>query len=379
MNSTIISEMDMSDAVLYHYGAFPPPNLNYSRLYKKIASATEAMARFDQMLKNMHDSEILLSPLRRQEAVISSRMEGTVSTMDEILQYEAELEEAPTKRPGARSETIETYLYQWALKKGQQALSNGQPFSEWLVRSLHKELLSFGRGATKSPGEYKKEQNYLADPGQRRIRFVPITPEKLQEGIEKLFGYMNENEEQILLKTAISHVEFEALHPFQDGNGRIGRMLITLLLWHKGVIAQPQFYISGYLEENKEEYIERMRRVSSHGEWTQWCVFFLEMLKQQAENNLSITEKIHSLYEEMKGPFAEALSSKWSMKALDYIFANPIFKNSKLVADSGIPVPSARRFGRLLEQRGIIRLLRPASGPQSALYVFEPLMKLVRV
>lgn len=375
----LIAGMDASGAVKYHDGEFPPHRLDYARLYKQTAAAANAIARFDQMLSTMHDSEILLAPLRKREAVVSSRMEGAISTIDEILQYEAELEEGLNKNQGIRSDVIETYLYQYALKEGQDALAAGKPFSEWLVRALHAELLSFGRGAEKAPGQYKTEQNYLVDHGARIIGFIPIVPERLAEGLQSLFKYMNENDEQILLKTAIAHVEFEALHPFQDGNGRIGRMLITLLLWKKGVISQPHFYISGYLEEHKDEYIERMRRVSSHQEWTEWCLFFLEMLENQAVRNLEITKRIWALYEEMKVEFAAALSSKWSIHAQDYIFANPIFQNAKFVAESGVAFASARKFARLLEKKELLRLVRSASGPQSAVYAFEPLLKLVRV
>lgn len=374
-----ISGMNTKDAVLYHYGAFPPVHLDYAKLYKPNAAATDAIARFDQMLKTMHDSEILLAPLRRREAVVSSRMEGTVSTMDEVLQYEAELEVGATENQNVRADVVETYLYQYALKMGQDALAAGRPFSEWLVRGLHDALLSFGRGAEKNPGKYKTEQNYLADPLAKKVGFIPISPERLNEGLQALFSYMNDGEEEILTKTGISHVEFEALHPFKDGNGRVGRMLITLMLWHKNAISEPHFYISGFLENNKDEYIERMRRVSSHEEWTDWCVFFLTMLEQQANQNLEITEKISHLYEKMKIEFANALSSKFSINAQDYIFTNPIFQNAKFVNESGIPEASARKFARLLERHGLVRLLRPASGPRPAIYAFEPLLKLVRV
>ena len=122
-----------------------------------------------------------------------------------------------------------------------------------------------------------------------------------------------------------------------------------------------------------------MRRVSSHHEWTEWCLFFFEALENQAIRNLEITERIRVLYEEMKGVFAEALSSKWSILAKDYIFANPIFQNAKFVNDSGIGAASARKFARILEEKSLLRLVRPASGPQSAVYAFEPLLKLVRV
>ncbi len=373
------TQLNLSKAVKYHYGAFPPARLDYAVLIKPLANATDAIARFDQMLTTLHNSEILLAPLRNQEAVISSRMEGTISTIDEVLRYEAELGSGDDYPEGVRSEVIETILYQRSLKAGQQALEEGRPFSEWLVRSLHQSLLFFGRGAEKHPGEYKSEQNFLAGKSKKDILFIPISPEKLRDGIDGLFRYLNEAEDQILIKTAISHVEFEALHPFEDGNGRVGRMLITLLLWHRKKISAPHFYISGYLEENKDEYIDKMRNVSANGDWTGWCVFFLEALEQQAKRNLEIAEAIRSLYEEMKVRFSEVLASKWSLQALDFVFANPIFRTNKFINASGIPPTSARRFTADLTKAGVLLCLEDASGPRAALYAFEPLLKLVRV
>lgn len=155
--------LNLENAVHYHYGKFPPENLDYGKFISQLVSATDAVARYDQMLKNMHNSEILLAPLRNQEAVISSRMEGTVSTMDEILKYEADYSDESEQLPNVRSEVIETVLYQRALKAAQGAMESGYPLSQSLIKAAHQRLLSFGRGASKSPGKFKSEQNYLAD------------------------------------------------------------------------------------------------------------------------------------------------------------------------------------------------------------------------
>lgn len=372
-------ELNFDNAVTYHYDRFPPVQLDYAKLVHPLARATDAIARFDQMLKNMHNSEILLVPLRNQEAVISSRMEGTVSTMDEILRYEADHEEGTENSATARQEVIETILYGRALKAAVRAIEDGHPMSPWLVKALHARLLSFGRGVSKSPGEFKDEQNYLADKTKRNVRFVPISPEKLQEGIDNLFKYIEGSEHQILIKTAIAHVEFEALHPFKDGNGRIGRMLITLMLWKFGVISAPHFYISGYLEERKDEYIDSMRAVSKEDKWTEWCAFFLDALEKQAIRNLEIAENIRSLYDDMKKTFSDILSSKWSVNALDFVFTNPIFRNNKFTNASGIPTPTAARFARILLEKKLLVTLEEASGRRPALYMFEPLIQMVRV
>jgi Uncharacterized conserved protein len=371
--------MNFEKAVKYHYDQFPPEKLEYGTFVSSLVSATAALARYDQMLKNLHNSEILLAPLRNQEAVISSRMEGTISTMDEILRFEADSENDTEDAKKVRTDIFETILYQRALTNAQKAMVEGYPLSQHLIKTIHQQLLSFGRGAAKSPGSYKKEQNYLGDKIKHQISFIPISPEKLNDGLELLFKYLGESSEPILVKTALMHLEFEALHPFQDGNGRIGRMLITLILWSSGLISAPHFYISGYLEENKDEYINMMRNVSENNDWESWCDFFFRAIEQQAMRNLQIAESITKLYEEMKMVFAEALSSKWSVNALDFIFTYPIFRNNKFTSKSGIPAPSAARFTRILLEKDLIKVIEEPSGRRPALYAFEPLLKLVRV
>jgi Fic family protein len=372
-------ELNLKNAVDYHYDKFPPSSLDYEKLVGSLIKATDAMARYDQMLKNMHNNEILLAPLRNQEAVISSRMEGTISTMDEILKYEADHDAEAGDTANVRSEVIETILYQRALKAVQRAMEEGYPLSQSLIKGIHQRLLSYGRGASKSPGKLKNEQNYLADKLKKNILFIPISPEKLEEGLDKLFQYIEQSAHPTLIKTGITHVEFEALHPFKDGNGRIGRMLITLMLWASGAISAPHFYISAYLEDNKDHYIDIMRNVSEIGDWESWCIFFLEAIEQQAIRNLTIAESISTLYEEMKVVFLDCLSSKWSVNALDFVFTNPVFRNNRFTTNSGIPVASAARFTRVLLENNLITTLEEAAGRRPALYSFEPLMELVRV
>ena len=371
--------LDFADAVDYHYDRFPPTDIDYAKLARPLSSASAALARYDQMLRAMHNSEILLAPLRRQEAVVSSRMEGTVSTLDEVLRYEADQEagagHADTR---SRTETIEVFLYHAAMRHAQEAMRNGAPISDWLIRSAHEILLDFGRGADMSPGAYKTEQNYLVDRNQRKVRFVPIGPEHLADGMAKLHAFIADDRWEPLVKTALAHVEFEALHPFKDGNGRIGRMLITLMLWRMGLISAPHFYISGYLEDHRDDYIGTMREVSRSGAWTDWCVFFLRALEAQSEKNLQIGEDIRALHDRMKDVFRDVLASQWHAAALDFIFAQPVFRNSRFTGHSGIPRPTAARFTRALVKRDLLTTIEPASGRRAALYAFEPLLKIVR-
>lgn len=374
-----MTNLNLGQAVHYHEGRFPPQVLDSSVYLPALLGATAALARYDQVLKTMHNSEILLAPLRSQEAVVSSRMEGTISTIDEILQLGAEYDDESSTRSETRQETVETFLYQRALRTAQQQLDDGYPLSSTFIRSIHQNLLSFGRGARRSPGAFKTTQNYIGAKGSRDISFVPIAPERLDSGLERLFALIHDDEIPILIRAALSHVEFEALHPFEDGNGRVGRMLITLMLWRFGAISAPHFYISRFFEEHKSEYILRMRDVSEHGAWDAWCRFFLEAVEAQAVHNLATAESISSLYDTMKDRFAEILSSKYSVKALDFVFTYPVFKNNRVAEHSGIPGGTAARFTRILLEVGLLQTVHEASGRRPAIYRFEPLMELVRV
>lgn len=376
-----VDALSFDGATDYHYGQFPPKDIDYARLVKKISSASAALARYDGVLRSLHNSQLLLGPLRRKEAVISSRIEGTIATLDEVLKYEAEEEDENTDIEllrNYRHETIEVFSYSRALNFAQREMINGLPICSRLIASTHSKLLFFGRGADKQPGHFKTDQNYVIDKGRRQVLFVPIKPSELNTGLYKLEMFINSNNYEPLVQTALAHLEFEALHPFKDGNGRVGRMLITLMLWDRKLITAPHFYISGHLEQRRDEYIDRMRNASAHGLWTDWCEFFLEAVEAQAEENLITAERIRRLYDEMKDEFRTTLSSKWSTVALDYVFERPVFKNNHFTAASGIPAPSAFKIPPALVNRGLLNLIEPAAGRRPAVYGFEPLLRIVR-
>lgn len=371
---------DLKDAVHYHDGAFPPATFDYERLLGPLEEAAASLARYDAKMSGMVNSELFLAPLRRQDAVTSSRMEGTISTIEDLYRLEAE-EDAGSTNPyrEARHDDVETFLYSRALQNAQQALTDGTPLGEHLIRSAHQQLLSIGRGARKRPGSYKVEQNFIGDERRGRIYYVPIAPEHLEPAMAALVRFMNEGDMRPLIRTAIAHVEFEALHPFEDGNGRIGRMLITLMLWKLGVLSQPNFFVSGYFEAHKEEYIERMRAVSASGDWTGWVVFFLRAMHEQATLNVRTADAIFSLHSEMRERFREVLNSQFHDQALDFVFASPVFRNDRFVDRSGIPATSARLLSRRLVDAGLLRTLQPAAGRRAALYAFDPLLDLLKV
>lgn len=367
--------IDTSTAVKYHYGKFPPTKIDFSALVNNLVAATDSLSRYDQMLKNMHNNEIFLSPLRGQEAVLSSRMEGTISTMDEIMEYQSEEENRKSIRP----DVVETYLYQETMRSAQKYIEEGYSITPAFIRSMHQQLLSEGRGAMKNPGKFKVSQNYLGDEVLNKAYFIPINPEKLQEGLEIWSDFANDSDFTNLVKVAILHLEFEALHPFEDGNGRIGRMLIPLLLWKFGSISAPHFYISGYFEKNKTEYIQMMREVSAKGIWSNWINFFLKAVTAQANNNLQVSQQIQMLYETMKNEFSEVVSSKWNVQVLDFIFTNPIFRSKKFYSDTKIPQPTGMKILKKLVDNNLLIIKEAGTGNKATQYSFEPLMNIVRV
>ena len=377
-------DLNFEHAVYYHEGKFPPAEVDYGNITPLLLQATAAIARYDQELKSLHNPELFLTPLQSQEAVVSSRMEGTISTMDEILEYDATEEEGePAKN--VRSDVIDTILYRRTLNFAMKEIEDGRPFSDSLLKSMHQLLLSLGPGAAKSPGQFKREQNFIGEKYSRKISYVPISPEKLPDGLESLFSYMvktfDSDGHPELVRTGFSHVEFEALHPFEDGNGRVGRIIITLMLWSSGVISTPNFYISRFMEAHKAEYIERMREVSKNGDWTNWTLFFLEAIKEQAEYNLNMTRNIRNLYDEMKHTFSDMTGSKHSIAFLDAVFTMPVFKNQQISKISGIPPATVNRFTSNMcdDGVGIFKVIREGAGRRSTVFSFEPLLKIIRI
>lgn len=376
----IINRYDLSDAAYYHTGEFPPARLDYERLLGPLEEAAAALARYDAKMSGLVNSELFLAPLRRQDAVSSSRMEGTISTIEELYRLEAEEDAgAGDSYREARNDDIETFLYARALSNAQQALADGAPLNEHLIRTAHQQLLFIGRGAQKRPGTYKTEQNYIGDERRGKIYYVPISPEQLGPAMAALVRFINENQMRPLIRTALAHVEFEALHPFEDGNGRIGRMLITLMLWKLVIISQPNFFVSGYFEEHKNEYIEKMRGVSASGDWTGWVVFFLQAMREQATVNIRTADSIFALYNDMRERFREVLNSQFHDQVLDYVFASPVFRNDRFVGRSGIPAASARSLSRRLVEAGLLRTVEPAAGRRAALYSFDPLLDMLKI
>jgi Fic family protein len=297
-------------------------------------------------------------------------MEGTISTLDKVLQYEI----AKGKDDPA---TIETQLYREALTHAQESIESGQPLSQFLIKSLQKILLD-GQ-PDKLPGLYKQEQNYIGDKLTKVIHFIPISPERIQEGMDRLFNYIETENHPVVIKAAIAHSEFEALHPFVDGNGRIGRMFITLMLWQAGLITSPHFYISGYFNKNKEQYKKELQNVHGNHDYTPWIEFFILAIEEQAKNNLETAISVNDLYGHAQNEFKTILNSIHSDEFLRAIFTHPIFDTNSLIENTNIKPATIRRFIRVLLENKVIKEIESASGRRVAIYSYEPLLEITRV
>ena len=359
--------------VYYHEGKFPPEErLDWSKLIPLIGRAAAAVARYDGVLGATPNPDVLLAPLTTREAVLSSRIEGTQATMGEVLEYDAGQE---PDSPARREDIHEVINYRSAMRRAENMLKD-LPLSLRVIREAHRVLLSGVRGEGKSPGEYRRVPNWIGPPGCTvdQATFVPIPADKLPDAMGLWERDIHRDAPDPLVQLAILHAEFEALHPFLDGNGRLGRMLVPLFLWHTGLIRAPRFYISAYFEARRDAYYDGLLAVSRDDDWTGWCRFFLEAVQVQAEDNLSKAQGIIDLYDRMKGRVTELTRSQYAIRALDWIFAYPIFTSTHFVHDAGIPAPTARRFLRILQGGEILKLARLGRGRRAAMFLFPALL-----
>jgi Fic family protein len=246
------------------------------------------------------------------------------------------------------------------------------------VRELHRILLDSVRGKDKTPGEFRKDQNWIGKYGCtiEQASFVAPNPLQLSDFLHAWEGYLDSDDMDFLLQTAVVHAQFELLHPFKDGNGRIGRILIPLFLYQKKVLSQPMFYLSWYLESHREEYYARLKGISSDHDWNGWIAFFLQAVVAQANANGERVAEILRLYEDMKDQIHKITHSQYTVHLLDALFDRPIFDSSHLVRHTAIPATSVKSFIPKLKKEGILTEIRPASGRQPAILAFGRLLNI---
>ena len=331
--------------VHYHLGQFPPATLDWQQIIPLIGPATVGIGRYDGLLSAIPNTHVLLSPLVTQEAVLSSKIEGTVVTMGEVLEIEAGGQSEALTQP-KREDAEEVINYRRAMRACTEEIDR-RSLSQQMLRAAHAILMQGVRGKDKTPGSYRTDQNWIGPAGStiEVASFIPVSPEHLQNGMDQWERYLHSaTEPDALVQLAILHVEFEALHPFCDGNGRLGRMLIPLFLYQRRLLNSPDFYMSGYLEANREEYQERLRAVSRDGDWTGWCTFFLHGIIQQSAENEQKARAILALYNRILDQVVNFTHSPHSVRAVDFIFQMPIFSAPVFESESGIPKPSAKSY-----------------------------------
>jgi Fic family protein len=357
--------------------ALPLRELDYQRLLPLVGQANAALARYDGLLQGIPNPAVMLSPLTTQEAVLSSKIEGTQATVDEVLEQEAGL----IKEGEKYKDIQEISNYRLALYRAREYLAD-YPIRLAFVRELHRILMNSVRGQDKAPGEFRRDQNWIGRAGCtiEQATFVPPNPLQLPGFLQDWEQYMDSNDVDFLLQTAVVHAQFELLHPFKDGNGRIGRILIPLFLYQKQALSQPMFYLSEYLESHRDEYYARLKAISAEQDWNGWIAFFLQAIVTQAAQNSTRVAAIQALYEEMKRAIHEATHSQYTVHVLDAIFSRPIFRTSDLAAqlsrDFGIHEKTTSSLLRQMKEAGILRELQPGSGRKPATLCFPRLINL---
>ena len=327
-------------------------------IIKLISKANNAMGAYRGFLINTINPMLLISPLVSQEAVLSSKLEGTHATIEDFINYDAGNEVSVSKDEMQEVVNYRSALY-FALGKMSTISDDSEegrhklPLSVRLIKEMHKILLDNVRGQNKSPGEFKTEQNYIGNSAE--ITFTPLPPELTQDYMANFEQYIHFDEVDLLVQAALIHCQFEMIHPFKDGNGRIGRLLIPLFLYYREMLPVPTFYMSAYFEKDRTMYLEKLSAVSQKNDYATWIKYFLEGVIQQAEINTLKAKALLDRYNELKDICISGMSSKYAIPVLDEIFQRPAFKAKQI--QEVIPGSKGTLYNMLDEfvARGILR------------------------
>jgi Fic family protein len=352
----------------------PIKSLDWPSLIPALGAANRELARFDGLLHGMQNPAVLLSPMTTQEAVLSSKIEGTQATLGDVLQFEAgELFPDDEEK---RRDIDEIRNYRRALRYAEGKLRE-RPFNLNLMLELHAILLDSVRGRDKQPGRIRTTQNWIGSHGSRieDASFVPPNPLDLPRHLTAWENYYHGDDLDPLAQLAVIHAQFEVLHPFCDGNGRIGRIFVPLFLHEKRVFSQPMFYLSAYLENHRDRYIAHLREIQSPGGWTRWVAFFLEAVRHQAAANAETARAVIALYDRLKGEVISLTRSQHAVLVLDELFERPVTSPSDLARRPGMPsLPTISQMLKTLAEKGVVKLLREGQGRRPALYALAELV-----
>jgi Fic family protein len=352
-----------------------PPDTDWSnKLLAALSQADRSLARLTEVGKTFPVPHVVVRPFIRKEAVLSSQIEGAQTTFQELLSFEA----GQLSLFRDIEDTREVHNYVQAIDYGLERLETF-PLSIRLIREIHRILMQGVRGEHMTPGEVRRSQNWIGRPGAtlEEARYVPPPPKEMHECLSDLEKFIHTDSDlPPLLRIGMIHYQFEAIHPFLDGNGRIGRLLVTFLLVAWGLLSQPLLYLSNYININRQEYYDRLLAVSQKGKWEAWLLFFLEGVHSQAEDashRISRLEDLRSSYKEM---FATDRSRRALDTFVDYLIGSPI--TSITQAQETLNIGSFNMVQRNIEKLEALGIVREVTGnKRNRIYHAEEILRVL--
>lgn len=331
----------------------PDPALDLSAdLQLLLQRAHLAVGRLDSVSALLPDTHIFLYTYVRKEALLSSQIEGTQSSLSELLLFELDQAEgAPL------DDVVEVSNYVAALEHGLARLREGFPLSNRLIREIHAHLFARGRGSEKSPGQFRRTQNWIGGPRPSKAHFVPPHPDDLADCMQELERFLHGHPSMLtLVKAALAHVQFETIHPFLDGNGRVGRLLITLLICHAGQLSQPMLYLSLFFKQHRTQYYELLDTVRTHGDWEAWVGFFLRGIAETAEAAIETARRLIALFgNDRQRIQAAGRKANSALRVHDALKARPVHRLQNITEATGLSFPASTAGMNLLVDLGIAR------------------------
>ncbi len=348
----------------------PPISMDMD-LLKHMSDADRALARLDAMAELLPNPDLFVAMYVRKEAVLSSQIEGTQASLVDLLEYESE--RATRNLPADIGEVVN---YVRAVNYGIDRLQE-LPISLRLIRDIHAVLLEGVRGGEREPGEFRKSQNWIGPGGCSLLQatFVPPPPQEMGTAIGDLELFIhNPSPMPVLLKMGLVHAQFETIHPFLDGNGRIGRLLITLMLCEQGILSQPLLYLSYYFKQNRQEYYDRLMAVRLKGDWEGWLKFFLRGVYEVSRQATDTAKRVISLREEHRRLVDGFRGAANGLRLLDKLYYNPII-NVKTAQDLlRVTMVSANNMVTQFEEAGLISQISP--GKRNRVFAYQPYLDL---
>jgi Fic family protein len=338
----------------FYPAPFPPTDLRLDRLADQLERATLALGRLVGAAEILPDPDLFVFMYVRREAVLSSQIEGTEASLVDLLEYEAQLERAE------RSVDVrEITNYIDALRHGLERVET-LPLSLRLIREIHERLMDGVRGGepAKTPGEFRRSQNWIGGPTPATARFVPPPVPEMEAALHELELFLHaESELPILVRVALAHAQFETIHPFLDGNGRAGRLLITFYLAHERVLREPILYLSVFFKRHRQEYYDRLQAIRDKGDWEGWLEFFLEAVASVSTEATTTAREIVELRETVRSEINQKLGRRAgsALVLLEDLFKNPIVNVKRVEAITGLSQPAANALTNALEEIDILQ------------------------